>query len=296
MTSINDAKIMVTGAGGMLGSELTAQLLEEKTDTALFSWPEQITGSDKLDITDENAVKNAFANIKPQILFNCSAYTDVDRAEEQTELANKVNGTAVDILAEQCRQYNAIFVHISTDYVFDGNAKTPYLPDHPTNPQTAYGKSKLLGENKITQSGCKHIIIRTSWLYGPGGKNFVKTIVNLARQKGQLKVVNDQFGCPTCTADLAKCMISLANQAPQGIYHFCSPPVCTWYDFAVKALKFASINCDVRPCDSKEFPRPAKRPAYSALDVTQTQKYLNWKIPDWQQSLQKYIITEGPNL
>jgi dTDP-4-dehydrorhamnose reductase len=296
MTNITDAKIMVTGSAGMLGSELTAQLLQANTDTALFSWPDQITGSDKLDITDKNAVKNAFANIKPQILFNCSAYTDVDAAEEQTQLANKVNGTAVGILAEQCRQNNALLVHISTDYVFDGNAKSPYLPDHPTNPQTAYGKSKLLGENKITESGCKHIIIRTSWLYGANGKNFVKTIANLGRQKGQLKVVNDQFGCPTYTADLAKCMISLATQAPQGIYHFCNPPICTWYDFAVKALNLASINCDIQPCDSSQFPRPAKRPAYSALDVTQTQKHLNWEIPHWQDSLQKYIITEGPNL
>ncbi len=203
-----------------------------------------------------------------------------------------INGIGVGNLAKACLENNAHLIHVSTDYVFDGESDRPYRPDDATNPQGAYGRSKLAGEEAIRKIDGKWLIVRTSWLFGKGGKNFVDTILKLAQQRDMLKVVNDQTGCPTCTMDLAACLIGLAQMDCQGIFHFCNGPVCTWYEFAKKIVEIAELPCRVEPCSSSEYPRPAKRPAYSVLDCSETFEQLGWQPCSWQERLYEYIKPE----
>lgn len=283
------AKTLIIGATGMLGTELVKQLKRQSRYVIEAIWPDD--GSDRilLDITNELAVKKLISSIRPREVYNCAAYTDVDKAEQEENLATAINGTGAGYIAKGCLENDARLIHVSTDYVFNGRSDKPYRTDERPDPQGAYGRSKLAGEKAIQKIGGKWIIVRTSWLFGKGGKNFIETILRLAQQKDILKVVNDQCGCPTSTIDLAACLIGLAQKNSQGLFHFCNPPVCTWYEFAKKIVEIAELPCSVEPCSTSEFPRPAKRPAYSVLDCRETLKQLGYQPCSWQERLCEYI-------
>ena len=282
-------KILVIGSTGMLGSALTEKLKAMPVELHLASWPVKANETFLLDITNHDSVEEAFDRIRPDVVYNCSAYTDVDGAEKNVELAIAVNSTAVSLLGQYCYNYKSLLVHISTDYVFDGKGNTPYKPDDKPSPRTAYGKSKLMGENAIMESQCEFLIIRTSWLFGPYGKNFVETIINLASTRDEIKVVDDQIGCPTYTLDLADAMIELAQNGSRGIYHFSNSPACSWYDFACEIVAAAGLSCKVNPCRTEDFPRPAPRPAYSVLDISKMVEALKHPVGLWKDSLRDYI-------
>ncbi len=281
---------VVIGSQGMLGKELVA-ILEARGLESVYADIAPGDGQVKLDITDRSAVSELISKYKPEVIFNCSAYTNVDQAEEQEEIAAAINGYGVENIALAAKDNNALLVHISTDYVFPGDNDKPYLPGDPTAPQGSYGRTKLLGEQLIEKTGSNWQIIRTAWLYGPQGKNFVETIVSLAKTRDSLKVVNDQTGCPTWAPDLAKCMADMAKYGKTGKYHFCNGPQCTWYDLAKEAVARAGINCNIEPCSSDEFPRPAKRPAWSVLDSSETYNAIGWQPRNWQETVADYVKT-----
>ena len=257
-------KIMVTGANGMLGQDL-CPILE---NIGAFVIPTDI---DSLDITDSTAVFEYVKNIRPDIIIHCAAYTNVDKAEKDSENAFKIN---------------ALMIYISTDYVFDGTKNTPYKPDDATNPQNVYGASKLAGEQEVLKHCRKYYITRTSWLYGHKGKNFVETMLSLAG-KEELKVVNDQIGCPTWTVELCRAIVKLiADQKPYGIYHTCGSGSTTWYGFAKEIFKLANLDVNLIPCTTQDFPRDAKRPKYSVMDNSSI-------CPDWGYSLCEYMKLRG---
>ncbi|MDO8303570.1 MAG: dTDP-4-dehydrorhamnose reductase [Sedimentisphaerales bacterium] len=311
------------GASGMLGSELVRQLNRVGSKAAHPTrdrnivetvFPYDGSGRLVLDITDYAEVERLISSLRPKAVYNCSAYTDVDKAEQEEAVATAVNGTGVENLAKACLAVNAYFVHVSTDYVFNGQGQRPYRPDDATDPQGAYGRSKLAGEESIRKIDGRWLIVRTSWLFGRGGRNFVDTILKAARKKlatedtedteiknklvppgsdmgetPMLRVVNDQTGCPTSVIDLADCLIGLVQNDCQGMYHFCNGPVCTWYDFAKKIIEIAQLPCRVEPCTSSEYPRPAKRPSYSVLDCSETFESLGWKPCSLEERLHEYI-------
>jgi dTDP-4-dehydrorhamnose reductase len=282
-------KILVIGATGMLGAELSRQLKRQGEYVIEAIWPDD--GSDRilLDITDATAVKKLISAVKPTAVYNCAAYTDVDKSEQEEQAATAVNGTGVGYLAQACLENNSLLAHVSTDYVFDGMGKRPYRPDDATNPQSAYGRSKLAGEEAIRSIDGKWLIVRTSWLFGRGGKNFVDTILKLAAQRDMLRVVDDQTGCPTYVRDLANCLTGLTQTDCQGVFHFCNGPACTWYEFAKKIVEIAQLPCRVEPCKSSEYQRPARRPQYSVLDCSETFEQLGWKPCSWEERLYEYI-------
>lgn len=219
-----------------------------------------------LDITDINAVMNAVSSVKPDLVINSAAFTKVDECEEKPDLAYKVNGYGAGNVAIACEEAGARLVHISTDYVFDGKKGTPYLEDDGVNPLNVYGKSKLLGERNVISFCRRHYIVRTQGLFGANGKNFAETILRNARAGKPLTVVNDQFGSPTYTRDLAAAILTLTEKPEYGIYHITNSGVASWYEFALEILKAAGIEgADIAPCMTAEYPRPAERPAYSVL-------------------------------
>jgi len=287
--SNNHANILVIGASGMLGGALVSFLQSRGRQVLQAEWLNCKNDQLRLDITDGSAVEILLSDNRPRIVFNCSGFTDVDGAEEKEEQALAVNGRGVENLACACRKLDCLLVHISTDYVFDGRAHSPYQPNDPPDPQSAYGRSKLAGEMALQSVGGKWLMVRTAWLFGKGGKNFVDTILALARQKDVLKVVNDQFGCPTYAPDLARCLADLADQDARGIFHFCNGPVCSWFDLARKIVELAHLKCRIIPCPTSEFPRPAKRPAYSVLDCSGALEKLSWPVRPWPQALEDYL-------
>ena len=227
------------------------------------------------------------------IIVNCAAYTAVDAAEDNEPLAARLNAEAVGILARVAKHNGARMVHVSTDYVFDGQGCIPYTEDMPTSPQTAYGRTKLDGERQLLNIlGNEAIILRTAWLYSPYGKNFVKTMLTLGQSKPALKVVFDQVGSPTCAADLARAIITVitADEWHPGIYHYSNEGVISWYDFTKAIHRLAGItNCDVQPCHSDEFPAKAHRPAYSVLDKTKFKTTFGVNVPYWLDSLEETL-------
>jgi len=285
-------RFLVIGATGMLGGEVVKYLQLIGRTVVRATWPDSIAGAYQLDITDHKMARVLIQEVKPKIVYNCSAFTDVDGAESREELATAINAAGVGNLAKACREVNSMLVHISTDYVFNGQAHIPYQPDSPVSPQTAYGRSKLKGEELIAKVGGWWLIIRTSWLFGAGGKNFVDSMVTYAQTRPILNVVNDQIGCPTYAPDLARCMVELAEKNCQGIYHFCNQPPCSWFDLATKAVEKAGRQCLVEPCQSDEFPRPAPRPAYSVMDCKQTYADLGWTPRTWMEALQEHLGTK----
>lgn len=249
---------MIIGAGGMLGTDLCKV------------FPDAISLTHKdLDITNRKLVIDTIRGNNPDVVINAAAYTNVDKAEDEQDLAFAVNGYASGYIAEGCTLVGAKLIHYSTDYVFDGT-KQEYIESDKTNPINAYGRSKLLGEQEITKYTDNYIIIRTSWLFGKHGKNFVDTMLKLSPQMETIKVVSDQFGKPTYTADLAHKTIEIINMEP-GIYHITNDGTCSWYEFAS-----ASIGNTV-PCNSEEYPTKAKRPQYSILSNTKTAPMRHWK-------------------
>jgi dTDP-4-dehydrorhamnose reductase len=282
-------KVLVIGADGMLGSDLVALLRSRQRQVVGSTWPEHLDQYFHLDITDARATAELIDQVAPAVVFNCSGYTDVDGAQQQEELATAVNGRGVANLALASSSCDSLFVHVSTDYVFSGSSRTPYRPDDQPDPQGAYGRSKLAGEEATKAIGGRYLIIRTSWLFGRNGKNFVDTIVALARQRPDLKVVDDQIGCPTYAPDLARCLVDLADKDVQGIHHFCNGPCCSWFDLACAAVEIADLDCKVSPCSTSEFPRPAPRPAYSVLDCSETFDLLGWTARPWPQSVAEHL-------
>lgn len=281
--------ILITGANGQLGHEMCHALADDKRFNAIYT---DVAGDDVtlLDITDEDEVERMVGDHGIRLIVNCAAYTAVDAAEDNEAAAARLNADAVGILARVAKRHDARMVHVSTDYVFDGQACTPYAEDHPTNPQSAYGRTKLAGERLLLDTlGDGAIILRTAWLYSPYGKNFVKTMVSLGQTKPALKVVFDQVGSPTCARDLARAIVTVitASEWHPGIYHYSNEGVISWYDFTLAIHRLAGITtCDVQPCHSDEFPAKAHRPAYSVLDKTRFKTTFGTRVPYWLDSLE----------
>ena len=265
--------VVVIGADGMLG-RCWAELLTSRRIDHLA------TTLDELDITDQSAL-DRFVTPGTQWVVNCAAYTLVDAAEENENLANEVNGHAVGRMAERCKDIGAKLLHYSTDYVFDGTATEPYPTDHPRRPVNAYGRSKALGEELIAHSGVEHLLVRSSWLYAPWAKNFVLTIRELAQSRDELRVVHDQRGRPTDSRRLAEVSLDLADRGSRGVFHVTDGGECSWFELAALIAHVVNPDCRVEPCTSDEFPRPAPRPAYSVLDVSTTENIVGPLIP-WE--------------
>lgn len=284
--------ILITGANGQLGHEMRNVLSGDQRFNVIYT---DVAGDNivTLDITNEAAVNQMVTDNGIHIIVNCAAYTAVDAAEDNEPLAARLNAEAVGILARVAKHNGAHMVHVSTDYVFDGQGCIPYTEDMPTSPQTAYGRTKLDGERQLLNIlGNEAIILRTAWLYSPYGKNFVKTMLTLGQSKPALKVVFDQVGSPTCAADLARAIITVitADEWHPGIYHYSNEGVISWYDFTKAIHRLAGItSCDVQPCHSDEFPAKAHRPAYSVLDKTKFKTTFGVNVPYWLDSLEETL-------
>ncbi len=275
-------KMLITGAKGQLGTELADKADRSKYELVLADMEE-------FDLTDNASIESFLEKTKPECVINCAAYTQVDAAEENEELARKVNADAPAVLAEWCAKNNAKFVHVSTDYVFSGESWRPYSEDDATGPQSAYGRTKLEGEQKVFATNKNAIIIRTAWLYSPYGKNFVKTILKLTAEKEEIKVIADQIGSPTSAADLARAILALLERTDAiGIYHFTDEGVASWYDFAYEIASASGSACHVLPIKTSEYPTPAKRPAYSVLDKSKIKKLIG-PIRHWREALQECL-------
>lgn len=294
--------ILVTGANGQLGNEMRL-VSRQSEDKYVFTDVVTIEGQETtlLDMTDAEAVNRMVDAEGINVIMNCAAYTNVDKAETDEALCRRLNADAPRILAEAMKRVDGLLVHVSTDYVFGGDPyNTPCREDQKGTPTGVYGQTKLEGEQAIQQSGCQYVILRTAWLYSEFGKNFVKTMLNLTATKPQLKVVFDQCGTPTYALDLAqaifsivedvKCKMSNGVYPNSGIYHFSNEGVCSWYDFTKMIAEMAGHNgCDIQPCHSNEFPSPVKRPAYSVLDKTKIKETFGICIPYWTDSLRKCL-------
>lgn len=278
--------ILVTGANGQLGNALRAAS-EGSEDNYIF------TDVAELDITDAEAVNRAVAENDIMVIVNCAAFTDVDRAETNEELAELLNSKAVKNLADAAKANEATLIHISTDYVFGAEPyNTPCREDQKGTPTGVYGLTKLHGERQIAESGAKALIFRTAWLYSEYGRNFLKTMLNLTASKPRLNVVFDQAGTPTYARDLAEAIADVIRERSyegrEGIYHFSNEGVCSWYDFAKAIAEMAgNTECEILPCHSDEFPSPVHRPAYSVLDKTKFKETFSRRIPYWRDSLRR---------
>lgn len=287
--------ILITGANGQLGNEMRI-IAKESTDKYIFTDVNQVEGVETtyLDITDMDAIRKMVADNNVNAIVNCAGYTNVDGAETNEALAEKLNADASENLAKAMKEVGGLLIHISTDYVFGGNSyNTPCKEDQKGTPTGVYGLSKLHGEERIIATGCNHVIIRTAWLYSEFGKNFCKTMMNLTATKPQLKVVFDQVGTPTYALDLAKAIEVILNKfdgSQTGIYHFSNEGVCSWYDFTKMIAEYnGTTACDVQPCHSNEFPSPVTRPSYSVLDKTKIKETFGIKVPYWTDSLKTCI-------
>ncbi len=268
-------KVLVTGSKGMLGQDL-CPILKNANYTVIE------TDIDTLDITKLDEVERIISTENPDIVIHCAAYTNVDKAEEDIETARLINFVGTENIAKACAKNDCTMVYISTDYVFAGNGTEPYKPTDETAPLNNYGLTKWEGEEAVRKYCPKHYITRTSWLYGIYGKNFVETMISLA-DKPELKVVDDQIGCPTWTVDLSNGILKLLeNKRPYGTYHVCGSGVTSWYGFAKAVFELSGIDVNLKPCTTEEFPRPAKRPAYSVMDNDEICR-------DWKEALKDYI-------
>lgn len=276
-------KILITGSEGQLGRDLLRVFNEE--EVAAFDLD--------LDITDLDAVKKEFKRFKPDVILNSAAYTDVDGCETNAETAFKVNAIGAANLALASKEVGSSILHVSTDYVFDGKKNEPYIETDRVNPQSVYGKTKLAGELAVTALMNKYYIVRTAWLYGHGGNNFVKTIQKLAKEKDQLKVVNDQQGSPTFTLDLANKIAEVIRSSQFGIYHITDSGSCTWFEFAKEIFNLSGIKAEISPCSTDEFPRPAKRPAYSVLANRNLELRGFSPMRPWTEALRSYFGKDG---
>ena len=330
-------RILVTGANGQLGCSLMQRALETATtagsadaaEEQCFLFTDISTGGSSsgssshfqvtpLDITDYAAVERFVSGNNIEIIINCAAYTNVEMAEEQRDSAELLNATAPGQLARIAAAHNALLIHISTDYVFGREPyNTPCREEHQGTPTGVYGETKLMGEKRVLESGCKYVIVRTSWLYSATGKNFVKSILNLTSTKSEIKVVFDQVGTPTYAGDLAEAILAIVKDYTEemgrsgskeksytksGLYHFSNEGVCSWYDFAVAIAELSGTaqRCRILPCLSSQFPSKVVRPSYSVLDKSKIKRTFGLSIPHWHQSLRKclkeLLRTSNPNL
>jgi len=294
--------ILVTGANGQLGNEMRI-VSKESQDKYIFTDVVEVEGQETtiLDITNLDAIRKMVKENDVKVIVNCAAYTNVDAAESNEALAEKLNAEAPKNLAIAIKENNGLLVHISTDYVFGGDPyNTPCKEDQKGTPTGVYGLTKLHGEQGVIATNCNYVILRTAWLYSEFGKNFVKTMLNLTATKPQLKVVFDQVGTPTYALDLANAISVIVDDYKQeianfnqwasytnnGIYHYSNEGVCSWYDFTKMIAEIAgNTNCDIQPCHSDEFPSPVKRPAFSVLDKTKVKDTFGIKVPYWTDSL-----------
>ncbi|MDG1818291.1 MAG: dTDP-4-dehydrorhamnose reductase [Porticoccaceae bacterium] len=288
-------KVLVLGANGQLGRCLADQLADTNHSVTLASRAE-------IDLSNLEATRAALVSLQADVVINASAYTAVDKAEDETEQANLINNLAVGNVANVCADIGAVLVHVSTDYVFDGEATIPYGEAAATNPQGVYGQTKLLGEQAVQASGCKHLIIRTAWVFSEYGNNFLKTMLRLAEGRDSLSIVSDQVGCPTYAQDIAKAIVKIlagieSNNQSWGLYHFCGDQSTTWFGFAdaifeqAAAADLIASGPALTPISTAEFPTPAKRPAFSALD---SGKIMNdWAVQssDWMSAIKVVIST-----
>lgn len=275
-------KILLLGHKGMLGSDLLAKL----------STDHEVVGMDKeeIDIVSASECKTAIKEIEPNIVINAAAYTNVDGCETAKDECFAVNAEAVKNIAEACRNKNIHIIHFSTDYVFDGTARQPYKEDHPYNPINTYGDSKLAGERYLRSLSDNYILIRTAWLYGVKGKNFVQAILDKAKTTNKLTVVDDQTGSPTYSKDLAAAVDILIEKKAKGIFHVTNRGSCSWYQFAVKILRESGLdNIEVTPIKSAQLQRPAKRPSYSVLSMQRFVETTGKTMQPWQLALQDYL-------
>lgn len=287
--------ILITGANGQLGNEMRI-VAQSCNNRYIFTDVNEVEGVETtyLDITDLEAVRKMVVDNNVDTIVNCAAYTNVDAAETNEELAEKLNATAPENLAIAMKEVNGLLIQISTDYVF---GKEPYnIPckeDQKGTPTGVYGLTKLHGEQRIIATGCNHIIIRTAWLYSEFGKNFCKTMMHLTATKPQLKVVFDQVGTPTYALDLARAIavvIEKFDGSQTGVYHYSNEGVCSWFDFTKMIAEYnGTTDCDVQPCHSNEFPSPVTRPSYSVLDKTKIKEVFGVNVPYWTDSLKKCI-------
>ena len=276
-------RILITGANGQLGSEMR-RLGEVSPNTYIY------TDVAELDITNGDAVAAFVKENAVDIIVNCAAYTNVDKAESDEATAELINATAVENLAKAIKAVNGTLFHVSTDYVFGNEGNTPRTEDMPLNPLGVYGRTKLRGEQAVAAVGCKAIIIRTAWLYSEFGNNFLKTMLRLTAEREQLNVVFDQVGTPTYAGDLALAIFSIIEggvyEGNEGVYHFSNEGVCSWYDFATEiAIAAGNTACKVQPCHSSEFPSPVTRPAFSVLDKSKIKNTFGIEIPHWRDSM-----------
>ena len=278
-------KILVLGSKGQLGQCLNDQLAITEHDVVY-------TSRGQIDIAEFEVTKAQMLKISPDIVINATAYTAVDKAEEERQAADRINHLAVANISSICNQLDCWLIHVSTDYVFDGNSEVPYKEDNPTNPQGVYGDSKLKGEVAIEASGCKYLIIRTAWVYSEYGNNFLKTMLRLGADRDELSIVGDQIGCPTYAQDIAKSIVSILSclnlkGSSSGIYHYCGDEPCSWYEFArtifleaeVQGLKTPSY---VKSITTADYPTPAIRPAYSVLDCTKIESVFDVTRSNWR--------------
>jgi dTDP-4-dehydrorhamnose reductase len=284
--------ILVTGSNGQLGKEL--QQLADDYPQYRFVFASR----DDLKLEVFGLVENFFIATKPQYCINCAAYTAVDKAESEEDLAMLVNGEAVGNLAEICKKYQTKFIHISTDYVFDGESETPYKEDDTTGPINTYGRSKLLGEQLCMKENAEAIIIRTAWVYSSFGNNFVKTMMRLMNERNEINVVADQVGSPTYAADLAKAMLNIISSGKweAGIYHYSNEGRISWHEFALTIKEITGSKAIVHPIETAQYPTPAKRPHYSLLNKAKIKSIYSVKVPEWKESLQTCIakLREAP--
>lgn len=286
--------ILVTGANGQLGNEMRI-ISKESSDKYIFTDVNQVEGLDTtyLDITDLDAIRKVVEENDVNAIVNCAAWTNVDAAEEPEKyaLVEKLNATAPENLAKAMNEVGGWLVQISTDYVFGKEPyNTPCMENQAGTPTGVYGATKLLGEQKIIATGCKHIIIRTAWLYSEFGKNFCKTMMNLTATKKQVKVVFDQCGTPTYAWDLATAIVAALKNPVEGVYHYSNEGVCSWFDFTKMIADYCgNKDCEILPCHSNEFPSPVTRPSYSVLDKTKIKETFGITVPYWTDSLKKCI-------
>ena len=284
-------KILVLGCTGQLGRCLNDQL--SRTDhEVIYATREDI------DITNFEMTRSQFLNISPDIVINAAAYTQVDRAEDDSEKANLINHIAVANIANICNQLGNWLIHVSTDYVFDGNSKTGYSENDKTNPQSIYGLTKLKGEHAVQTSGCKHIILRTSWVFSEYGNNFLKTILHLGKEKEELNIIVDQIGCPTYAHDIARCIIEifskLESKNNNDIYHFCGDIACSWFEFANKIFEQAHIKeikvpSKINAISTSDYPQLANRPLSSILDCSKIKKDFGINASNWNEGIRQVI-------
>ncbi len=269
----------MTGAGGQLGQDVV--LAAGQAGHAVTA-----CGHGDLDVTDGQAIDTAMASAQPEAIVNCAAYTDVDGAEADEAVATQVNGRAAGLVADSAARADALIVHVSTDYVFDGESPRDYVESDPTGPLSAYGRSKLAGERAVAASGARHAIVRTSWLFGLGGGNFVETMLRLAGERDELGVVDDQVGCPTFTGHLAPALVTIAERGMVGVRHVAAAGHCSWNQFATEIFRQAGVGCTVTARSTADLGRPAPRPARSVLASEHEDTP---RLPEWQEGLSAYL-------